>query len=83
MPFDLAIDDTQELDPYSVRVVYAVDCVGPAVAQVRVSDQDGRARGSGVVYTPDGYLGRLDVPRREPTPAKSGKRAHVGSPGGI
>ena len=39
-------------------MAHAVDCVGPAVAHVRVSDQDGRARGSGsgVVYTPDGYL---------------------------
>jgi S1-C subfamily serine protease len=58
MPFDLAIDDTEELDPYSARVAHAVDCVGPAVAHVRVSGKEGRPRGSGsgVVYTPDGYL---------------------------
>jgi S1-C subfamily serine protease len=58
MPFDLAIEDTDELDPYSARVAEAVDRVGPAVAHVRVSDQNGseRGSGSGVVYTPDGYL---------------------------
>jgi S1-C subfamily serine protease len=58
MPFDLAVDDKEELDAYSARVAHAVDQVGPAVAHVRVSDQDGRPRGSGsgVVYTPDGYL---------------------------
>jgi S1-C subfamily serine protease len=58
MPFDLAIEDTDELDPYSARVAQAVERVGPAVAHVRVSGQNGseRGTGSGVVYTPDGYL---------------------------
>jgi S1-C subfamily serine protease len=58
MPFDLATEDPDQLDPYSARVANAVDCVGPAVAHVRVSDRDGRPRGtgSGVIYTPDGYL---------------------------
>jgi S1-C subfamily serine protease len=58
MPFDLAIDEKEELDPYSARVAHAVDRVGSAVAHIRVSDQNGRPRGSGsgVVYTPDGYL---------------------------
>ena len=58
MPFDLAIEDRDELDPYSARVANAVDRVGPAVAHVRVSSQNGdeRGTGSGVVYTPDGYL---------------------------
>jgi len=58
MPFDLAVDEPEELDPYSARVAHAVDRVGPAVAHVRVSDREGRPRGSGsgVVYTPDGYL---------------------------
>ena len=58
MPFDLAIEDRGELDPYSARVAYAVDRVGPAVAHIRVSDKSGRPRGSGsgVIYTPDGYL---------------------------
>ncbi|HVH80818.1 MAG TPA: trypsin-like peptidase domain-containing protein [Stellaceae bacterium] len=58
MPFDLAIEDKEALDPYSARVAYAVDRVGPAVAHIRVSDKSGRPRGSGsgVIYTPDGYL---------------------------
>jgi S1-C subfamily serine protease len=58
MPFDLAIDDSDELDPYSACVAGAVDRVAPAVAHIRVSDRQGRPRGSGsgVVYTPDGYL---------------------------
>jgi S1-C subfamily serine protease len=58
MPFDLAPDDSEELDPYSARVANAVDRVAPAVAHIRVSDEQRHPRGSGsgVVYTPDGYL---------------------------
>lgn len=58
MPFDLATEDADQLDPYSARIANAVDRVGPAVTHVRVSDRNGRQRGtgSGVVYTPDGYL---------------------------
>lgn len=58
MPFDLAPDDSEELDPYSARVANAVDRVAPAVAHIRVSDEQRHpgGSGSGVVYTPDGYL---------------------------
>lgn len=58
MPFDLGLDDSEELDPYSTRVANAVDRVAPAVAHIRVSDEQRHPRGSGsgVVYTPDGYL---------------------------
>jgi S1-C subfamily serine protease len=58
MPFDFVADDKSELDPYSARVAEAVERVGPAVAHIRVSDQNGHPRGSGsgVLYTPDGYL---------------------------
>src|SRR5215469_16686773 len=58
MPFDLALDDSEELDPYSARVANAVERVAPAVAHIRVSDEQRHPRGSGsgVVYTPDGYL---------------------------
>jgi S1-C subfamily serine protease len=58
MPFDLVPDDSEELDPYSARVANAVDRVAPAVAHIRVSDEQRHPRGSGsgVVYTPDGYL---------------------------
>jgi S1-C subfamily serine protease len=47
-----------ELDPYSRLVSQAVESVGPAVAGVEVRSTSGRARstGSGVIYTPDGYL---------------------------
>jgi S1-C subfamily serine protease len=57
MPFDvLAADDA--LDPYSARVAHAFERVGPAVAHVAAIDQEGQSRGigSGVVFTPDGYL---------------------------
>ena len=58
MPFDLAPDDSEELDPYSARVANAVERVAPAVAHIRVTDEQRHPRGSGsgVVYTPDGYL---------------------------
>jgi S1-C subfamily serine protease len=58
MPFDLISEEQEELDPYSRRLTEAIDRVAPAVAHVRVRDQNGRPRGvgSGVVFTPDGYL---------------------------
>jgi S1-C subfamily serine protease len=57
MPFDaLPADDA--LDPYSARVAHAFGRVGPAVAHIAAIDREGRSRGigSGVVFTPDGYL---------------------------
>jgi len=50
--------DEFELDPYSARVTHAYDTVGPAVARVVALRKDGRpaGQGSGVVFTPDGYL---------------------------
>jgi len=62
MPFDPlpdhALPDDETLDPYSARVARAVERVGPAVAHIAASGADGRRRGSGsgVVFTPDGYL---------------------------
>ena len=55
MPLDVL---NQELDPYSAQVVYAFDHVGPAVVHVMAFDKDGRpaGQGSGVVFTPDGYV---------------------------
>lgn len=45
-------------DPYSERVANAYEAVGPAVASVVALAKNGRAagQGSGVVFTPDGYL---------------------------
>ncbi|MBV9016691.1 MAG: trypsin-like peptidase domain-containing protein [Alphaproteobacteria bacterium] len=56
MPFDVLTDDA--LDPYSARVAHAFERAGPAVAHIAAIDEQGRSRGigSGVVFTPDGYL---------------------------
>jgi S1-C subfamily serine protease len=57
MPFDPTPEDAA-LDPYSTRVVAAVERVGPAVVHVAVTGRQDRpaGSGSGVVFTPDGYL---------------------------
>jgi S1-C subfamily serine protease len=46
------------LDPYSRLVSEAFECVGPAVASIGTQHANGRrlGQGSGVIYTPDGYL---------------------------
>jgi S1-C subfamily serine protease len=48
----------KSLDPYSSRVADAYERVGPAVASVIALNRDGHptGQGSGVVFTPDGYL---------------------------
>jgi S1-C subfamily serine protease len=58
MPLDAFPDDDMALDPYSARVAAAVERVGPAVAQIATTGPQGRRQGagSGVVFTPDGYL---------------------------
>ena len=54
MPLDGAETD---LDPYSARVVAAVERAAPAVLHVTAHRADGgtAGQGSGVVFTPDGY----------------------------
>src|SRR5271166_424727 len=44
------------LDAYSRAVIGAVDTVGPAVVHLQVEGDQGGGSGSGVVFTPDGYL---------------------------
>src|ERR1051325_356076 len=57
MPFDSALDISEDLDPYSARIVHAVARVGPAVAHIAVRDENRRPRGhgSGVVVAPAGF----------------------------
>jgi S1-C subfamily serine protease len=53
------LPDSEILDPYSRLVSGAFDRVGPAVASIHARHGDGRrpgGQGSGVVFTPDGYL---------------------------
>jgi S1-C subfamily serine protease len=47
-----------ELDPYSRLVAQSVERVSPSVAGIEARSRNGRPRGtgSGVIYTPDGYL---------------------------
>lgn len=58
--FPEAFSDTEEdaLDPYSACVAQAHARVGPAVAHIAPLGSGGRPReqGSGVVFTPDGFL---------------------------
>ncbi len=45
------------LDAYSRAVIGAVETVGPAVVHLQIEGASGRAgSGSGIVFTPDGYL---------------------------
>lgn len=55
MPLDAS---DQELDPCSVQVMQAYERVGPSVAHVTALGPDGRpaGQGSGVIFTPDGYV---------------------------
>jgi S1-C subfamily serine protease len=54
---DEAAAESTPLDPYSRIVATAFDQVGPAVASIRArGGQRPPGMGSGVLYTPDGYL---------------------------
>src|SRR5258708_16488181 len=44
--------DAELLDAYSQAVIHSVDTVGPAVVRIEAS----AARGSGVIFTPDGFV---------------------------
>src|SRR5262249_45908601 len=58
MPLDAATVSSEELDPYSAKVVNAFERVGPAVVHVIAVGSDGKPKGqgSGVIFTPDGYV---------------------------
>src|SRR5258708_28174218 len=44
--------DAELLDAYSQAVIHSVETVGPAVGRIEAS----AARGSGVIFTPDGFV---------------------------
>jgi S1-C subfamily serine protease len=52
----LASVAAEPLDPYSECVARAFELVGPAVASIAAGDGRRRGQGSGVLFTPDGYL---------------------------
>ncbi|HWD66687.1 MAG TPA: trypsin-like peptidase domain-containing protein [Caulobacteraceae bacterium] len=55
MPYDAT--EAEPLDPYSAQVVQAFESVGPAVVHIAARQARGRAgTGSGVIFSPDGYL---------------------------
>lgn len=57
MAFDGFDISNPTLDPYSERVAYAFDTVGPSVVHISAQGPNGRGgTGSGVLFTPDGYL---------------------------
>jgi S1-C subfamily serine protease len=52
----MPLDAAPTLDPYSDRIVAAVEAVAPAVLHVAVASKGrGGGQGSGVVFTPDGF----------------------------
>src|SRR5262245_14202682 len=54
----LPLSNEFDLDPYSARVAHAYEIVGPAVASIIALRPNGQpaGQGSGVVFTPDGYV---------------------------
>ena len=57
MPYDSTDRPDDAFDPYSARVIHAFETAGPAVVHISAEAKNGRAgTGSGVLFTPDGYL---------------------------
>jgi S1-C subfamily serine protease len=57
MAFDGFENSILPLDPYSERVAYAFETVGPSAVHIMAQGARGRGgTGSGVLFTPDGYV---------------------------
>ena len=73
-PASTGTTDLAAFDAYSRAVMGAVDKVGPAVLHLQIEAQKGPGgSGSGVVFTPDGYV--LTNSHVSPAPSASPRRS--------
>src|SRR5687768_12279098 len=55
-PVEPSPDDSEALDAFSQAVVHVAEAIRPAVVNLRVGRGNRQGTGSGVLFTPDGFL---------------------------